>query len=287
MKDCIGEWISMTEQLHLCDLWRPENIRKYKVHFARWNGDSQPLRVLARSLDEWRGWQEWYPNKNDFNRPYIFSLAQMPGAKDYWMFGGIWNVNGTEVRSDGRTYYQVTPSDDLRSLIGRLKLYRVHKQRGTRLNLEGHYKNFVVSEILPDQYTGRSFPGYESVNLSFQELEGLMSHNRQDWATALGHVKGVYLITDTNSQRRYVGSAYGDWGVWSRWRVYTEIGHGGNAGIRDLLKDHDLDYCRRYFRFTLLEHHDARTDDTIILGREAYWKQVLDTRNVETGLNRN
>lgn len=163
----------------------------------------------------------------------------------------------------------------------------MHRDRGTRLKLESHYEDFVVSEILPERYTGRSFPGYDSVNLSFQELESLTGHNRQDWATALGHVKGVYLITDTNSHRQYVGSAYGDFGVWSRWRMYTENGHGGNAGMRDLLKNYDLDYCRKHFRFTLLEHHDARTDDTIILRREGYWKQVLDTRNVETGLNRN
>jgi hypothetical protein len=149
----------MDEKLCLRDFWHPHEIRDYKVHFARWNGDNQPLRVLARSLEEWRGWQEWYPTKNDFNRPKVFSLAQMPGAKDFWMFGGIWQVHGTEVRTDGRTYYQVDLDEELRPLIGRLKLHRIHKQRGTRLNLEGHYEHFVVSEILPERYTGRSFPG--------------------------------------------------------------------------------------------------------------------------------
>jgi hypothetical protein len=95
------------------------------------------------------------------------------------------------------------------------------------------------------------------------------------------------LITDTHSQKRYVGSAYGEWGIWSRWRVYAELGHGGNVGMRDLLKDHDLDYCRKHFKFALLEHHDSRTDDASIVARENYWKQLLDTRHVETGLNRN
>ena len=114
-----------------------------------------------------------------------------------------------------------------------------------------------------------------------------MAHNRQGRATALGHVKGIYLITNTHSQRRYVGSAYGEWGVWSRWRVYTELGHGGNAGMRELLKGLDLKDCRQHFWFTLLEHHDAGTDDMTVLGRETYWKEVLDTRKVETGLYRN
>lgn len=274
-------------ELRLCDFWKPVNVRHYKVHFARWNGDTQPLRALAASIDEWRAWQEWYPVRNDFNRPYIFSMAQMPGANDYWMFGGIWRVLGSEQRADGRRYYNVELDENLQPLIARLKLHRVHKKRGTRLNLENHYEHFVVSEILPRTYSGRAFPGYDAVHLSFQELESLMKHGRQDWATALGHVKGVYLITDTLTQKRYVGSAYGDWGIWSRWRVYTDIGHGGNKGMRDLLEGHDLGYCRSHFKFALLEHHDARTDDAIILGREEHWKQVLDTRSVETGLNRN
>lgn len=271
----------------LSDIWQPENIRDYKIHFARWNQHDQPLRVLARSLDEWRNWQAWHPKKNEFNRPFIFSLAQMPGAKDLWMFGGIWQVNGTEFRDDGRKSYAVSLDESLRSLIGRMVLHRIHKQRGTRLNLEGHYEGFIVNEILAEQYTGRNFPGYDTLNLSFQEIESLIAHNRQDWSTALGHVKGVYLITDTNSQKRYVGSAYGEWGIWARWRNYIKLGHGGNVGMRELLSKHDIEYCRHYFRFTLLEHHDVRTDDKTILEREAYWKQVLDTRNVEIGLNRN
>ena len=275
------------EHLLLSDIWRPKDVSQYKVHFARWNQSDQPVRVLARSMEEWQSWQEWHPSKNDFNRPFVFSLAQMPEAKDYWVFGGIWQVLGTETRSDGREYYQVALDDDLRSLVGRLKLHRVHKQRGTRLKMEGHYEHFVVSEILAEKYAGRSFPGFHAVNLSFQELEGLMAHNRQDWETALSHVKGVYLITDTKSQRRYVGSAYGELGIWSRWSNYIQLGHGDNEGMRELLKGHDLDYCRRHFKFALLEHRDARTDDAIILDRETFWKQVLDTRHAETGLNRN
>ncbi|AML51046.1 GIY-YIG nuclease family protein [Falsihalocynthiibacter arcticus] len=274
-------------EIPLSQIWQPTDLKQYKVHFARWNGDNQPFRVLARSMTEWQDWQAWYPSKNDFNRPYIFALAQLPEAKDYWMFGGIWKVLGTKTNSNGCKYYDVALDEELQGFVGRLKLQREHKQRGTRLKLEGQYEHFIVSELLSAKYTGRAFPGYGSVNLSFQELESLIAHSRQDWATALGHVKGVYLITDINSQRRYVGSAYGELGVWARWSTYANLGHGGNAGMRKLLEDHDLDYCRRYFKFTLLEHLDARTDDSVVLNREGYWKQVLDTRHTETGLNLN
>jgi hypothetical protein len=133
--------------LMLSEVWKPERLTDYKVHFARYNQEEQPLNVLARSMDDWRAWQEWYPGRNDFSRRYIFSVAQIPGAQDLWMFGGIWKVHGTTVRGDGRRYYDVSLEDDLQSLFGRLKLHRVHRERGTRLNLEGHLGGFVVHEM--------------------------------------------------------------------------------------------------------------------------------------------
>ena len=88
-----------------------------------------------------------------------------------------------------------------------------------------------MQEILREPYSGRSFPGYEDVDLSFAELETMVRNDRPDWKGALESVKGVYLITDTKAEKRYVGSAYGDQGVWSRWREYIENGHGGNVEL--------------------------------------------------------
>jgi len=276
--------------LMLSQLWQPESTRHYKVHFARWNREQQPLHVLARDINEWAGWQAWFPNRNDFNRKFIFSLAQYPSAPDYWLFGGIWRVHGLVERDfpgGRRKFYEVELAEDLRPLVARLKLRRVWKERGTRVKLEHHYESFEVAEILPDPYTGRPFPGFERVHLTFQELEELVSNARADWAASLGSIKGVYLITDDYSGRQYVGSAYGDDGIWSRWSTYVRLGHGGNKGMKDLLRGHDLDYCREYFRFALLEMIDARTADSHVIQRESYWKDVLGTRHRERGLNRN
>lgn len=64
------------EHLTLGDIWPISNLGDYKLHFARWNGDTQPLDVWVRDKNEWQGWQEYWPKRNDFNRPYIFSLMQ-------------------------------------------------------------------------------------------------------------------------------------------------------------------------------------------------------------------
>jgi hypothetical protein len=65
---------------------------------------------------------------------------------------------------------------------------------------------------MSEPYSGRSFPGFEDIDLSFEELEALVRNTRPDWMAALASVKGIYLISDTNTGKRYIGSAYGDQG---------------------------------------------------------------------------
>ena len=152
--------------------------------------------------------------------------------------------------------------------------------------MENQYRALEVVEILPQQFAGRAFPGYEEIDLSFDEIETLVRNNRMDWRAALESVKGVYLITDLDTQKRYVGSAYGDGGIWSRWCAYAATGHGGNVELQALLTTEGLDYCRAHFRFALLEHRSLRASDEQILKREEFWKRLLLTRG-ELGLNRN
>jgi hypothetical protein len=46
-----------------------------KLHCAVWNRKEYPIDVLARSWDEWVGWNSWRGPRDDFNRRFIFSLA--------------------------------------------------------------------------------------------------------------------------------------------------------------------------------------------------------------------
>ena len=148
------------------------------------------------------------------------------------------------------------------------------RKRSTRVNFENHYHTFEVLEILREPYSGQPFPGYESIDLPFSQLETLVRNNRTDWKAALENVHGVYLITDTKTGKRYVGSAYGEQGIWSRWVEYATSGHGWDTELRKLVEP-DLDYPRKNFRFALLEYRAARTPEKIILERETFWKKVL------------
>lgn len=265
----------------LSDIWPIENPHDYKVHFARWNQVDHPLDVWVRDRREWQGWQEYRPRRDDFNRPLIFSVMQFYHESDTWLFGGIFRVLNR--RED---QYEVELADIGAGFIGRLKLGSTYRERLARVNLERHYPSFEVREILREPYTGRSFPGYDDIDLSFAELEALVLNSRPDWKAALESIKGIYLITDTRTGRRYVGSAYGDQGIWSRWCAYAASGHGGNVELRNLVSDPTLAYCRSNFRFALLEHRAVRTPDSLILDREGFWKRILRTRG-ELGLNKN
>ena len=249
----------------LRDIWSIERPADYKAHFAKWNGEHQPLEVLIRSDEEWQGWQEYFPGRNDFNRPLIFALARFYHEPDAWLFGGVYRVNG---RLPDR--YDVELTDIGASFIRRLKLKSTYGRRLVRVEFEKHYDQLEVIEILPELYSGRAFPGFDDVDLSFDELETLVRRARPDWRAALQSVNGIYLITDTGTKRRYVGSAYGDGGVWSRWCQYVESGHGGNVELRQLVNEPTLAYYRQNFRFALLEHRSARTADEVILSRESF-----------------
>lgn len=271
----------------LKDIWAIRSATDYKVHFARWNGVEEPLEAWLNDRSNWIGWQEYRKKKDYFNRPYIFSLMNFyPDGRKAWLFGGVFKV--LERHEGG---YKVELTDQGKPLIGRLKLLSESPPgatRAIRVNFENHYDGrypLQVAEIFGEPYSGRVFPGYENVELSFSELEALVRNDRPDWKTALQHVKGVYLITDTDARtpRLYIGSAYGDEGIWSRWSDYVATGHGGNAELRCLVPH--LDYCRSNFRFALLEYLPAYTEDAKVIDRESHWKDVLMTRDF--GLNQN
>lgn len=263
------------------DIWLIPNPADYKLHFARWNEINQPLEVFVRDRNEWQGWQEYWPGRDDFNRPHIFALMQFYHETDTWLFGGIYDVIG---RQPDR--YEVRLSAAGSGFIGRLKLRSSYRSRTTRVNFENHYSELEVGEILREPYAGRSFSGYEDIDVSFEELEAIVRNERPDWKAALESMKGVYLITDISSGKRYVGSAYGEAGIWSRWTGYAFSGHGGNVELRALVTDPTLQYCRQNFRFALLEHRPRATADELIIAREGHWKRILFTRG-EDGLNRN
>jgi hypothetical protein len=151
--------------------------------------------------------------------------------------------------------------------------------------METHVGSIDVVSISAEPYRGEPFPGLDRINHTLAQLELVVEQRRPDWQAALQHMKGVYVIHDQATGKPYVGAAYGDTGIWSRLNEYVASLHGGNVALRELVGQHGPDYARQNLRYALLEFWSMRTPDEYVITREAYWKEVLLSRDF--GNNKN
>lgn len=259
---------------------------KYKLHAARRSEEGdQPLDVYVRDKKEWRDWNRWRRERDEFNRQYIFSMMDFYHESNMWLFGGIYEVTG---RGEKHSHsYEIRDLPEYSHFIGRLKIRMERPNRGRAFLLEGLIDKMEVSEILREPYSGESFPGFEEIDHDFSALLPIFKNEHPGWKEALEKVKGVYVITDKSNGKRYVGSAYGDYGIWSRWSHYMETGHGGNDELTKLIAKEGFDYAKENFKFSLIEYRSMRVDDEDIHKRETYWKEVFLSRDKRFGYNEN
>jgi hypothetical protein len=146
-------------------------------------------------------------------------------------------------------------------------------------------KNKPVLEILEPGRKLPPFIDYMEFSLTHNELKDLFNkaEAHRDWRIPLSAVAGIYLILAQGSGDLYIGSAYGEGGIWGRWRNYTNSGDGGNARLRELIR-RDSSYPEQ-FRFSVLQILPKTMARDEVLQREVLYKHKLGTR--ATGLNLN
>jgi len=271
--------------IKLSEILNFEDSSKFKIHLANWNGHNHPLDVFVNSKEDWKEWNSWRSERDDFNRKYIFSLMEYYHEQNAWLFGGVYEVVERLNKSRAKGY-KVELTEKFKPFIGRLKLKWQRTGRAKSRLLEKYLNEFEVSEIFKEEYTGEVFCGYEKINHDFHILESIFLSGKQDWKAALENVKGVYLIMDKSNGKKYIGSAYCGAGIWSRWSCYMVNGHGHNDELTKLIKEKGKDYARQNFRFALLEYRPMKTDDNDVIARENYWKEVFLSRG-EYGYNKN
>lgn len=256
-----------------------------KIRFMQHNGAEEPMDVYINNPELVNNrWLFWRTTQRYFNVGQI-ALGLLKLSKDTWLLTTIKRVTEELNLTDGINY-RGEEIDEYSSLFGRviIKYKKRHTSQGVFYN--GYADRLVVQQILPNVYDGDAFPGYDNVKLSFAQLENILSRGKRDWINALKSQKAVYLITDLNNGKLYVGSATSANGMLlSRWENYIKNGHGGNIELKTIVEQNGFDYIKTNFQYALLENYNSRVDDLYILERESWWKNVLQSRKFGYNLN--
>lgn len=147
-------------------------------------------------------------------------------------------------------------------------------------------KDFIVDEIWGRELhrTVNNFTDYDSIELTFDELQEVIEGHYPDYYKALSSVKGIYMIIDGNTGKLYVGSAYGEEGIWGRWKSYVNTFHGDNSRLKELYEKNGEEYFHK-FKYLILQILATKISDKEVIEIEAKYKKRFLTR--EFGLNAN
>jgi hypothetical protein len=257
-----------------------ENKDKIKIHCAIGRLDKlTPLYEF--STGKFKEWQESQNNKN-FERNYVLSLIYM--KKGEWLFAGIYKSVNVKELSNKRYMYKTELLNKGEEFIGRLIVNFEKDFRASYLLLEKFLDELSICEVTRKGYKISPFPGFNDVWIKYELLKIIIQEEENSWKSALSNVKGIYLITDTNNGKLYVGSAYGANAIWQRWQNYIENGHGGNKILIEIIENNGYEYTSNYC-FSILEIFGLNTTDEEIITKESLWKDKLMTK--EYGYNKN
>lgn len=225
----------------------------------------------------------WYGNKKNFNvGQTVFSFIKM--SYDEWLFISAAEI--IDIPEASRAKVRII--EKYKPLFGRLviRYYKGNTYARYVFRMDKIIDNCTVKEILPCQYNGEQFEGYDRVHLPFYKLSDVF-HGKimPTYYEALKKVTGIYCLTDTKTGKLYIGSATGGEGVAGRWGNYLDSKHGGNKKLIALYNDKGSRYFEENFTYTLIEYFGLSYDPSKIIEREQYWKMCLNT--IKNGYNDN
>ncbi len=270
------------DKIKLNDILRFENLDNVKIRFnlqfgKNWN----PIEIFKNgdTTTMLEGHYHNYNKKKEYKVGQItVGLIRIKKNEDTFLLFHIGKVTKDLNKFNGIGYaFEDLP--EYKKYVGRLIVEFKNKVQTVNRTAKSVINDCFVSQILPDTFDNDLFPGYDKVSISWDELKRVIE--KDNWKTALQNQKGVYLMTDISNGKKYVGSAYGEHMILGRWRAYVKSGHGGNVGLKTLTFDH----IKKNFTYSILDIYKSTTNDQIIIERENWWKEILQSRKF--GYNEN
>ncbi|MBF0290385.1 MAG: GIY-YIG nuclease family protein [SAR324 cluster bacterium] len=268
----------------------PEDIKS-----ARHGNKELPvLQTFQNDIAKWEAYQSFQSKPRFSNAKHVAAFAPAKGSSS--LFLALWDIVH-EVTSDKftkeqhslidkygfpekwhsqSTWYDLRRNPKLDDLSERLI---IEWGKSTLSWVQKKDKDVLEIKGIKGKNSIGNFVSYDQVQLSYCELKKLTTEasDNSTWETVLSVVNGVYLISDLSCGKQYVGSAYGENGIFGRWADYAHNGHGGNKELKNLDPNN--------FEFSILEIAPATLSAEEVIQRENRWKERLKTR--EFGLNSN
>jgi hypothetical protein len=263
------------KSIKLNDILKLENLNNVKIRFNLMFEDNwNPIETFKNNeIDTLLRGQYWNYNKNKSYKTgqITVGLIRIKSNENLWLLFHIGKIS-KDLNILNGVGYQYETLTEYEKYFGRLIVRFKNKSQNMVRRAESVIEDCSIAQILPDIFDNDIFPGYDKVNISWDELSRIIT--KETWKTALRNQKGVYLITDTSDGRMYVGSAYGEEMILNRWKSYVKTGNGGNQELKKL----EFNHIKEHFRFSILDIFKSTTDEKIIIERESWWKETLLSR---------
>lgn len=224
----------------------------------------------------------------------VYGFFQLPENIYHYLLVSVGRITKIP-ENDTAEFIPIKEFDDL---IGRLVINIKEKTNAMgryMFRMRNQIDKIEIFEVLDKKYGEAPFPGYNNFGYkSFHELK--RNINSDDWTKNLKCVFGIYLITDNETKKKYIGSAYGNDGLFGRWSIYLTSGYDKdeenngsypNKGLKKIYDEKGLDYIENNFYFSILEILPNNKTADQVIDRESYWKDILKTRKEDNGLNFN
>ncbi|KIA94846.1 hypothetical protein OA93_19255 [Flavobacterium sp. KMS] len=268
----------MRDKILLNDILKLENLDNVKIRLnlsnASWNAlehyHNNPNQMLIGHFHNSTK-KKWFKENQ-----IVIGLAQI--KNDDWLLIDISKIIKSynifwdgKTHSNVNTFYEHEKLPEFEKYFGRM-IVQFHKENAYVTLTGKRLGDFILKEILPSSLDKDLFPGYDKVSISWETMKRVLE--KDTWKIALENQKGIYLITDISNGKKYIGSAYGECMIFGRWKSYIKTGHGGNVGLKSLPFDH----IKKNFRYSILDIYKSSTNDQIIIDKECWWKEVLQSR---------
>ena len=267
--------VNTEHKVMLNDILQIKNLDNVKIRLnVMFGGNWNPIETFKDgNIDEILRGHYWnYSSKKSYkDGQTTVGLIRIKPNEDLWLLIHVGKIT-KDLNKFNDVGYEFEVLEQYRKYFGRIIVKYKNSSQTLIRNALTIINDCEIHPILPDVFDNDLFPGYESVNVSWQELTRVI--DKESWKTALQNQKAVYLITDISNGKKYVGSAYAENMLLNRWQSYIKSRHGGNVQLKLLSQEH----IENNFRYSILDIFKSTTDDKVILSRESWWKDTLLTR---------